>query len=163
MSHRTRDLLRLTVGGESSQREYAAKDDRIVAYLQIVLTLKSKFPRCDFKQVSRSENNHTDSLANLGSAVEYQFRQEIPIEYIMKPSIQRSGEVLCLDTYPGWRDPTIAYLKDGVLPSDKTEAQKLQQMAAWYMLLRDVLYIKSYSKLHSDPYLRFSDRKKPRR
>jgi len=80
--------------------EYAAKDERMAAYLQIVLGLKSKFPHYDFKQVSRSKNNHVDSLANLTSAMEYQFRREIHVEYIVKPNIQRSGKVLRLNTSP---------------------------------------------------------------
>jgi len=53
--------------------EYTAKDERMETYLQIILSLKSKFLRCDFKQISRSKNNHANSLANLGSAVEHQF------------------------------------------------------------------------------------------
>ena len=62
--------------------------------------------------------------------------------------------MLRLDTSPRWRDPIIAYLKDGVLPDDKDEAQKLQHLATRYIFLGNVLYKKSYSKFHSDPYLR---------
>ena len=46
--------------------EYIAKDARMVEYLQLILRLKSKIPRCDFKWVFRFKNNHADSLANLG-------------------------------------------------------------------------------------------------
>ena len=82
--------------------EYATKDNRTTAYLQIILSLKSKFPRCDSKQVSRLENIYVDSLANLASAMEYKFRREILVEHIAKPSIRQSGgEVLRLDTSPG--------------------------------------------------------------
>ena len=56
-------------------------------HLQLVLKLKSKIPRCDFKWVPRSENNHIDSLANLGAVTEFQFRCEIPVEYITNPSV----------------------------------------------------------------------------
>jgi len=74
-----------------------------------------------------------------------------PIKYIVKPSIQRSGgEVLRLNTSPRWTDPIISYLKDGVLSNDKIETQKLQHMATRYILLGDILYKKSYFKLHSD-------------
>ena len=115
----------------------------MAACLQLILNLKSKFPRCDFKQVPRSQNNHPDSLANLASAVKFQFMRDIPVEYIVKPNIKRSGgKVLCLDTSLGWRDPIIAYLKDGVLPNDRAEAQKLQHLATSYILLglvREVL------------------------
>jgi len=59
---------------------------------------------------------------------------------------------LRLDTSPGWRDPIISYLKNGTLLDDKTEAQKLRRLVT--VLLEDLLYKKSYSKLQSDPYLR---------
>jgi len=68
----------------------------------------------------------TDSLANLGAATEFQFRKDIFIEYIANSSIHRPiREVLRLDTSPRWRDPIIAYLKDGSLPDERVEAQKL--------------------------------------
>ena len=80
----------------------------------------------------------------LASSVNFQFRCEIPIEYIMKPSIHKSNEkVLCLDISLGWRDPITVYLKDGTLPRDKAETQKLQHLAIRYILLRDLLYKKS--------------------
>ena len=47
--------------------EYTAKDDQMAAYLKVVTTWKAKFSRCDFKQVPRFENSHTDSLATLSS------------------------------------------------------------------------------------------------
>ena len=40
------------------------------------------------------------------------------------------------------------------LPIDRAEAQKLQHMAIRYIHIGDLLYKKSYSKLHPDPYLR---------
>ena len=91
--------------------------------------LKVKVSLCNSKQVPWSANNHANCLANLVSAVEYQFRREIPVEYIVKPIIQQSGgKVLHLDTSSGWRDPIITYLKVGVLPNDRDEAQKLQHL-----------------------------------
>jgi len=108
------------------KREYTTKDERMTVYLQLVLSLRSKFPHCNFKQIFGSENNHADFLANLGSVIKHQFQREIPVEHIVEPSIHQSGgEVLHLDTFPGWRGPIIAYLKDGVLPDDRAEAQKL--------------------------------------
>jgi len=129
--------------------EYVAKDERMAAYLQLILSLKFKFPRCDFKQVPRSKNNHVDSLVNLVSVVEYQFQREIPVEYIAKPSIHRSGgEVLRLDTSLG----SHYCLPEGwVLSNDRAEAQKFQYLSTMYILLGDVLYKNSYSMFHSDP------------
>jgi len=62
--------------------------------------------------------------------------------------------LLRLNSSPGWRDPIIAYLKDGELPDNRAEAQKLWHLAIRYTFLRDVLYKKSYSKLTFRPYLR---------
>ena len=134
--------------------EYTTKDDRMATYLNIVTTWKFKFSRCNFIQVSRSENSRADSLA-IASIVDFQFRREIPVEYIPKPSIHKSDEeVLHLDTSPGWRAPIVSYLKNGTLSDNKAEAQMLQHLVTRYILLGDILYKKFYSKLYSDPYLR---------
>ena len=37
---------------------------------------------------------------------------------------------------------------------DKVKAYKLQHLATRYILIGELLYKKSYSKLHSNPYLR---------
>ena len=77
---------------------------------------------------------------NWGAATEFQFRREIPVEHIANPSVQQPvGEVLHLDTSLGWRDPIIAYLKDGTLPDDRAEVRKLQHLATKYTLLGDTL------------------------
>ena len=103
----------------------------------------------------RSENNHADSFDNLGAATELQFRREVPVEHITNLSVQQpTGEILLLDTSSGWRDPIVTYLKDGTLPDDKAEVRKLQQLVSSYTLLGDTIYKKSYSRFHSDPYLR---------
>jgi len=67
---------------------------------------------------------------------------------------QPTGEVLRLDTSPGWRSPIIFYLKEGSLPDDRVEVWKLQHLATRYVLFGDILYKKSYSNLHPDPYMR---------
>ena len=88
-------------------------------------------------------------MANLASAIEYQLQREVPVEHIPTRSIkQPDREILCLDTSPGWRDLVIAYLKDGTLLNDKAEAQKLQHVVTRYMFIGELLYKKSYSKLH---------------
>ena len=127
----------------------------MTAYLKVDTAWKAKFSYCNFKQVPRSENSHTDSLATLASAVNFQFKREIPVEHISKPSIQKSDEeVLRQDRSPGEKDPIISFPKDGMLHKGKAEAQKLQHITTRYVLLGKHLYKKSYSKLHYDLYLR---------
>ena len=84
--------------------DFACKDSRMEAYTHLVSRLKKKFDHCSFKQVPWSENNHADSLANLASAVEWQARREVPMDYIAKPSISIGREeALRLNISPGWR------------------------------------------------------------
>jgi len=94
-------------------------------------------------------------MTNLASAVEFQFRQEVPVEHITRPSIPQSDEfVLRLDISPGLRDLIIAYLRDDKLHDNKAKALKSQHATTRYVNLGDLLYKKSYSKSHSNPYLR---------
>ena len=106
--------------------EYVAKDERMEAYLQLVLSLKVKFSCCDFERISRSENNHIDSLANLASTMSISsWGRFLSSTSQLQASCGSTGRILCLDISLGWRKPIIAYLKGGALPNDKAEAQKL--------------------------------------
>ena len=113
-----------------------------------------KIPLCNFKWVSRYENNHADSLINLGQPQSSSLDGKSLSRTSQIPVQQPIGEVLRFDTSPGLRDPIIAYLKDGTLLDDRAQARKLQHLVTRYILLGDVLYKKSYSSLHSDPYLK---------
>ena len=132
--------------------DYTTKDDRMVAYLNVVIAWKTKFSRCDFKQVPRSKNNHADSLAALTSVVNFQFRCEITIEHIPKPSIKKPDEeILRIYRSPGWKDPIISFLKKWDASRRQGRSSKLQHIATRYVLLGELLHKESYS---NDPYLR---------
>ena len=45
---------------------------------------------------------------------------------------------------PSWIDPLVAYLKDGVLPPNAKEAQKLRNQVSRYILYEGKLYKRSY-------------------
>ena len=49
-----------------------------------------------------------------------------------------------------WTMPLIAYLRSGILPDEKDAARKLKVRALRFMLIRDVLYKRGFSR----PYLR---------
>ncbi|XP_050259998.1 uncharacterized protein LOC126705091 [Quercus robur] len=49
-----------------------------------------------------------------------------------------------------WTAPLVSYLKDGVLPDGKEVARKLKVQAARFILIKDVLYKRGFSR----PYLR---------
>ena len=49
-----------------------------------------------------------------------------------------------------WTTPLIAYLRSGILPDRKDAARKLKVRASRFVLIRDVLYKRGFSR----PYLR---------
>ena len=49
-----------------------------------------------------------------------------------------------------WTTPIVSYLRDGTLPDNKEAARKLKVQAAWFILVKNVLYKKGLSW----PYLR---------
>ena len=55
-----------------------------------------------------------------------------------------------VDSECNWTTPWISYLKTGVLPDEKGAARKLKVQASWFVLMKDVLYKKGFSR----PYLR---------
>ena len=57
---------------------------------------------------------------------------------------------MCIDLGPSWMDPITAYLRDDLLPKDKTEAHKKRMKAARFWLSLDG---RLYRKSFTGPYL----------
>ncbi|CAL8993981.1 unnamed protein product [Prunus brigantina] len=130
--------------------EYMAKHPRMVQYLDKVQGLLKEFPTFTIQQVPRAENTHADALASLGSALDTQFRRSIPLEHLDWPSIKEIEPIDSMQIHedPSWQDPIIDYLVNGNLPTDKSEARKVQQKAARYYMHGSKLIRRSYSGPH---------------
>ncbi|KAI5351644.1 hypothetical protein L3X38_004535 [Prunus dulcis] len=130
--------------------KYMAKHPRMIQYLDKVQGLLKEFPTFTIQQVPRAENTHADALASLGSALDTQFRCFIPVEHLDRPSIEEMEPIdsMQIDEDPSWQDSIIDYLVNGNLPTDKSEARKVQQKAARYYMQGDKLIRKSYSGPH---------------
>ena len=61
-----------------------------------------------------------------------------------------SDDVQEIGSESNWTTPLASYLKNGVLPDGKEAARKLKVQAARFVLIKDVLYKRSFSC----PYLR---------
>ncbi|CAL9017511.1 unnamed protein product [Prunus brigantina] len=127
-----------------------AKHPRMVQYLDKVQGLLKEFPTFTIQQVPRAENTHADALASLGSALDTQFRRSIPVEHLDRPSIEEIEPIdsMQIDEDPSWQDSIIDYLVNGNLPTDKSEARKVQQKAARYYMHNSKLIRRSYSGPH---------------
>ncbi|CAL8082899.1 unnamed protein product [Prunus armeniaca] len=88
--------------------------------------------------------------ASLGSALDTLFRRSIPVEHLDQPSIKEIEPIdsMQIDEDPSWQDPIIDYFVNGNLPTDKSEARKVQQKAVRYYMQSDKLIRKSYSGPH---------------
>ena len=50
------------------------------------------------------------------------------IDFLPRPSIEEPevAEVCCAELGPSWMNPIIVFLKDGILPEEKKEANKIR-------------------------------------
>ena len=51
-----------------------------------------------------------------------------------------------VDSECNWTTPLISYLKTGVLPDKKGATRKLKVQASWFVLIKDVLYKRGFSR-----------------
>ena len=116
---------RLIVG--QVQGELEARDPRMQEYLSLVRHLQSGFKSFILSQVPRSRNAHANSFATLATSSAQGLPQVILMEDLCKPSeIGRSVVyVHQIRAGPSWMDPIVLFLKEDVLPENKSEADKV--------------------------------------
>ena len=101
---------------------YLARGDKIAAYLEKVKGLKETFPITSIEVIPRSKNANADALAKLVSTRDSKLLDAMSAELLAKPSIKLQSEIMELMRELSWMNPIIAYLKNGKLPKEKTEA-----------------------------------------
>ena len=82
------------------------------SYLEHVKTLQSTFNEFNIVQVPKLENNHIDTLANLGSSILMTESQAIPLIYLQWPAVWKNHptEITTIDESDSWMTPIIHYL-----------------------------------------------------
>ena len=102
------------------------------------------------ERISRLENIEADTLAKMASLSVAQSTGPITTEHIPALSIDllEPLEVGSLSTGVLWMAPIIRYLKDGKLPSDKSEARRLKYKTTLYCLIQDTLYKRGFTLLY---------------
>ena len=141
---------RLVVG--QVQGELEAKDVRMQEYLSQVRHLQSRFESFNLSQIPRSRNTHSDSLATLATSLAQSLPRVILVEDLYQPIEVGSNMVHIHQTRvgPNWMDSIVLFLKEDVLPEDKSEAKKVRRKAPRFWLSKDQ---KLYKKSFSNPYL----------
>ncbi|KAF5940350.1 hypothetical protein HYC85_021517 [Camellia sinensis] len=128
--------------------EYAARNDRMAAYMKTANSLLAKFDHHELNQITRDQNTHANALACLASAINSEIKRTIEVGFVPEPSIGPPNEihVNVIKSAPSWMDPIAAFLSSEQLPEDKKEAHKLRNKALRYYLdSQGGLYKKSLS------------------
>ncbi|XP_048605666.1 uncharacterized protein LOC125583133 [Brassica napus] len=139
--------------------DYDVRNDRMYAYLKLVKDLTQDFKFFELTKVPRGENVCADALATLGSKLHDQVNRTIPIHRIEKPSISPPTEQLAIaesitdamdidegepctteEQFEDWRTEFIAYLSDGILPTEEWDARRLKRRRAHYVIMNGTLH-----------------------
>jgi len=141
---------RLVVGQVKGELE--ARDVRMQEYVSQVKRLQSDFEFFNLTHVFRSENTHADSLATLAMSSEQGLPRIILIKDLYKADIIKKDMVRIhqVRVSPSWMDPIVSFLKDDVLPKEKSEVEKIRRKAPQFWLSENH---KLYKRSYSGPYL----------
>ncbi|GJS53949.1 reverse transcriptase domain-containing protein [Tanacetum coccineum] len=124
---------------------YIAKEENMIKYLEKVKSLVSGFASFSISQVPRSHNKKADALSKIASTSFAHLSKQVLVEVLQEKSIQEQEVAAVVEEEgPTWMTPITEYLKDGVLPDDKKEANKLRIKARQYELMDGILYRRSF-------------------
>ena len=128
---------RLIVGQVNGELE--ARDERMQGYLSQVRHLQSHFDSFSLLHISRSGNTHVDSLATLTTFSVQNLPRVVLIEDLCKSTEVRGGVIHIHQVRVGlsWMDPLVLFLKEDILPKNKSEADKVPRKAPWFWLFED--------------------------
>ena len=129
--------------------DYECRNERMKKYLEEV---KSRINGLEVKfvQIPREENKCVDCLAKVAS-VEFMNASVQVLSFVQTSSlIDDKKQMQEINVKENWTTPLLAYLQSGTLLDGKDAARKLKVRASRFVLIRDVLYKRGFSR----PYLR---------
>ena len=129
--------------------DYECRNERMKKYLEEVKnrigSLEVKFVR-----IPREKNEYADRFVKAASA-ELMIASKQVLSFVQISSlIDDKANVQEINSEKNWTMPLIAYMRSGILPHGKDVARKLKVQASRFVLIRDVLYKRGFSR----PYLR---------
>ena len=118
---------RLVVG--QVKGELKAKDARMQKYLSQVKRLQPSFDLFSLSHISRSGNTHADSLATLATSSAGGLPRIILVEHLSRANKVAKDMIRAHEVRvgPSWMDPIVTFLKDDILPEEKSEAEKIRR------------------------------------
>ena len=101
--------------------------------------------------IPRSGNTHANSLATLATSSTRGLPRVILVEDLCKPTEMKRKMVHIhqIRVGPSWMDPIMLFLKEDILPEEKSKAGKVRRKAPLFWLSKDQkLYKCSFSGLY---------------
>ena len=128
--------------------DYECKGEKMKLYLDQV---KRRVDELQAKiiQIPRGENKQADRLAKAASA-EHMITHGNVLSFVQLSPLIDSSDVQEIGSVSNWTTTIASYLKDGIFPNEKEATRKLKVWAARFVLIKDVLYKRGFSR----PYLR---------
>ena len=129
--------------------DFECRNERMKKYLE---EMKSRTNGLEVKfvQIPKEENECADRLTKAAS-VEFMNAPEQVLSFVQTSSlIDDEKQIQEIDVEGNWTAPLKAYLQLGALPDGKDAARRLKVRASRFVLIRDVLYKRGFSR----PYLR---------
>ena len=117
---------RLIVGQLKGELE--ARDGRMQEYLNQVRHLQSRFESFNLLYILRSGNTHIDFLATLATSSTQGLPWVILVEDLCKPTKMKREMVRIhqIRVRPSWMDSIVIFLREDILPEEKSEADKVR-------------------------------------
>ena len=99
-----------------------------------------------FVQIPREENECADRFTKAASA-EFMIASEQVLSFVqISPLIDDGANMQEINSEKNWTTPLIAYLRSSILPDGKDAARKLKVQASRFVLIKDVLYKRGFSR-----------------
>ena len=96
-------------------------------------------------QIPRTENEQADHLAKTTS-VEHITTLDNVLSFVQLSPLIDSIDVQEIGFESNWTTPLVSYLKNGVLPNERQAARNLKVQVARFILMKDVLYKRGFSR-----------------
>ncbi|XP_075499950.1 uncharacterized protein LOC142538523 [Primulina tabacum] len=120
---------------------YQAKDDRMIKYLQLIRAQADIFADWSIEQIPREENGEADALAKMAASLSEVSTQEVL--HVSRLILSTEEEILPIPD-DSWMTPLIKFIMNNELPEDKAQAQKIKSQALRFVLLNNILYMRSF-------------------
>ena len=107
--------------------ELKARDVKMQEYLNQVRRLQSGFESFSLLHIPRNENTHADSLATLATSLAQDLSRVILVEDLCKltEGKREMVHVHQIRVGPNWMDYIVLFLKEDILPEDKSKVDKV--------------------------------------